>query len=229
MSERMTYEQQYPFFWLDETVETTLNPARNNLKNLPLPLLQNIREQLPAEISRVSTFIKSQAFCLYENEQLKVAAGHYDLAVQLLLRQAQQNLSHYPKSGPLRQTGQLILQGLQELARCVYSRYPGFLPQPATSNGDGQDKPGGLLEKVLCALSADQLGILLRAASDVGILVGRSFRKVCSAVAPYLSTSWKTDIAPDTLRSHAGRPEFRDKEIAIEFLQQMIEKIRGYR
>jgi hypothetical protein len=229
MSERKDERAKYPFYWLDEIVETTLNPAKQTLKNLPDETLKAISERLAGEFAEITSRLKTQAFCLYCSDHIKVVAGHYDQAVRLLQKQAALNVSQYPKTGLLRQTGELILEGLAELSNCLYSRYPAYLPETSPPSDNGDDWSPGLLTKILCALSADQLGILLRAATDAGLLVGRSFRKVCKAVAPYLSTPWKTDIKPDTLRSHGTRPEVRDKEVAIAFLEKMIIKIRGYR
>jgi hypothetical protein len=218
----------YPFYWLDEIVEVTLNPARTDPGQVQAGILKTIRERLPSEIATITVCLKSQAFALYSNEQIKAVAGHYDQAVGVLQKQAAANLDRYPKTGLLRHTGQLILQGLAELEQCLYNRYSAYLPEPSNAEGAEMLSPG-LIGKIRFTLSADQLGIVLRAATDAGILVGRSFRKICKAVAPFVSTPWKTDIAPDTLRSHASRPESRDKEIAIDFLEKMIVKIRGYR
>ncbi|MES2378416.1 MAG: hypothetical protein V4553_17620 [Bacteroidota bacterium] len=226
MSERSTNENNYPFYWLDEVIEVTLNPDKNQPDTISLEELCAIRERLPEEINRINSCLKNQAFWLYCSDQIKVAAGHYDLAVRVLQKQAIVNLSSYPESGPLRQLGELVLEGLTELSQYLYKRYFAYLPPPAENDDVLMPDPVG---KVLCALSADQLGILLRAATDVGILISDSFRKVCKAVAPFLSTPWKTDIKADTLRSHGSRPETRDREIAIGFLEKMIEKIKGYR
>lgn len=229
MRERTYEKQSYPFFWLDEIVEVTLNPAKTNLKNLSQELLNAICLRLPDELARVTACMKTQAFYLYCGDHIRVVAGHYDQSLRLLQQQAATNLDNYPRKGLLRQTGELILNGLSELSRCLYKRYPTYLPPPETSAGSQHAEKSGFLSKVLCALSADQLGILLRAAGDAGILIGRSFRKVCKAFAPFLSTPWKTEIKPDTLRSHGSRPELHDKEVAIAFLEKMIEKIKGYR
>lgn len=229
MSKRSTNENNYPFYWLDELVEVSLNPEKHDPANIKPAELQQIRQRLPYEFSRITTDLKNQAFSLYCADHVKVVAGHYDQALRILQKQAAANLRRYPKSGLLRQTGERIIEGLNELSQCLYNRYPSYLPEPAPPS---EEEPGWspvLLRKVLCALSADQAGIILRAATDAGILIGRSFRKVCKAIAPYLSTPWKEDILAETMRSHATRPEARDKEVAIAFLEKMIDKIRGYR
>jgi hypothetical protein len=229
MSELITYENSYPFSWLDEVIEITLNPERSNLKQIKTEVFEHIQTQLPDEISRVIQGIKIQAFSLYSNEQVKVVAGHYDQSIQILQRQALSNQQHYPQKGMLCKTGQSILAALDTLSNNIHNRYSTYLPEAPTGERAKGQKTETLLDKILCALSADQIGIILRAAFDVKLILGNSFRKVCKAIAPYLSTRWKTDISWDSIRSNSGRPELRDKEIAIQTLEKMIEKIRGYR
>jgi hypothetical protein len=222
MSNGINIENTYPFYWLDEVVEVTLNPAKTSLKSLNTEILKRICERLPDEIGTITARLKNQSFCLYSSDHIRVVAGQYDQAVHLLELQAENNLKQYPKAGLLRQTGQLILDELRELARGLRKRYQSYLP-------DRKPKPETDSDASTGFLSADQLGILLRAAADTGILVGRSFRKVCKAFAPYLATPWRQDIQPETMRSHAGRPETTDKEIAIALLEKMISRIRAYR
>lgn len=226
MSDCKDERQSYPFFWLDEIVETILNPATHNVTDLPDELLHAIRARLPAEFGEIASRLKMQAFCLYQSEQVKVVAGHYNQAVRLLQQQATANLSQYPGEGLLRQTGEQIVDGLNELAKCLYRRYAAYV-QVSAEIPEKLPLLTNLPDKVLCALSADQIGILLKSAFDAKLILGKSFRKVCQAIAPFLSTPWKTDISWDTIRSIAGRAEQRDKEIAIAFLEKMTEKIRG--
>ncbi len=229
MSERTNYESSYPFSWLDEVIEITLNPEKSNLKQIKNETLADIQAKLPEEIARVIRSVKGQAFSLYSNEQVKVVAGHYDQSIRVLQRQAAYNDRYYPKTGALFKTGQLLLHSLDDLSRNIHIRYGTYLPQVPVSEPDESRVTETFIDKVLCALSADQIGIILRSAYDVKMIIGKSFRKVCQAIAPYLSTRWKIDISWDTVRSSSGRPEVRDKEIAIQTLEKMIDKIKGYR
>ena len=229
MRERAANEQDYPFYWLDEVIEVILNPERTNLKELKTEQLEQIKARLPIEINTIIHRIKSQAFSLYCIDQVKVVAGHYDLSVRVLQKQAQSNLENYPKSGPLYKTGQLIRAGLEELSNSLHHRYSTYLPTVTPDDKEENPTFQNLLTKVLCAFSADQLGIILRAAFDVKLIIGNSFRKVCKAIAPYLSTPWKKEISWDSVRSNSGRPEKRDLDIVIQTLEKMIEKIKGYR
>jgi hypothetical protein len=83
-------------------------------------------------------------------------------------------------------------------------------------------------ESVLCDLSGDQIGLILRAANDVQILLSPSVNKLFKTIVPYLSTSRRKTIHPDSTRSSSYNPEERDKEIVIGKLQQMISRIREF-
>lgn len=124
-----------------------------------------------------------QAFCLYCNEQLKAVSGHYDLTFKLLQQQANANLQQYPRSESLRQLGLMILNRLNE---SVHSRYKPFSPEDVAPEHIDALK-SGFIDKVLCGLSADQLGIVLKSAFDVKLILGKSLRKV-QGLAPLLST-----------------------------------------
>lgn len=229
MSERITDEQSYPFYWLDEVIEITLNPERSDLKHIKNEILENIQAKLPDEINKIIQCVKNQAFFLYSNEQVRVVAGHYDLSIRVLLRQALSNQQHYPKTGSLHKTGQSILAALDYLSANFHNRYSTYLPEGSPTHIAENQKTENILNNILCALSADQIGIVLRSAFDVKIIVGNSFRKVCKAIAPYLSTPWKKNLSWDSIRSNSGRPELRDKEVVIQLLEKMIERIKGYR
>ena len=224
MSKRLIEENTYPFYWLDELAETTLNPEKNDVAALKPPELSAIRERLPGEFSRITSALKNQAFCLYSYDALKVVARHYDQAIRLLHNQAQINLARYPRKGPLRETGQLLLDNLHELSLRVNQRYNDYL----SDKPDGKPKGNGLL-KILCRLSVDQIGLILRAADDVKLIVSRSLSMVYKTIVPYLSTDKKEHISWDSMRSSTYHPDEPDKEAAIAALESMIRKIREYR
>lgn len=82
--------------------------------------------------------------------------------------------------------------------------------------------------KLLCSLSEDQLGIVLKAADDLKIIISRSLSNVFNQIVPYLSTPYKEKLSADSMRSHTYSIEERDKQIVIEILQKMIDKIKEY-
>jgi len=85
-----------------------------------------------------------------------------------------------------------------------------------------------VLQKVSVQLSSDQIGIILRAADELRILVARSLSQVFNTIVPHLSTSNRDNPSPKGMRTQAYVAEERDKAIAIETLQRIINKIKEY-
>ena len=83
-------------------------------------------------------------------------------------------------------------------------------------------------QKITCMLSSDQIGLILRAASQQRILVAKSMSEVFKAIVPYLSTPAKEDLSCDGMRSKSYVAEERDKKIAIDVLEQVIAKIKEF-
>lgn len=85
-----------------------------------------------------------------------------------------------------------------------------------------------VLQKVLVKLSSDQAGLILRAADDLRILVARSLSEVFKTIVPHLSTLNRPNPSYKGMRTQAYVAEERDKEIAIETLERIINKIKEY-
>lgn len=83
-------------------------------------------------------------------------------------------------------------------------------------------------QKIRAKLSIDQMALILRAADDTRVIVARSLSSIFKNIAPFLSTDQKENISFDSMRSKSYSAELRDKEIAIQTLQQLIEKIKEY-
>jgi hypothetical protein len=223
MSKSIIEEQRYPFHWLDELAEVTLNPEKNNVEAFRPPELAAIRERLPEEFSRISATLKNQAFSLYSGDQVKIVAGHYDQAIRLLQQQVQINLAQYPASGLLRETSQQLLDLLHELYQSVHQRYQTYLSEPPPA-----DPASVGLFKVLCRLSVDQIAIILKAADDLKLVVARSFSQVLKSIVPFLSTERFKNFSWKSARSSTYKMETSDKAVAIETLEALISKIREY-
>jgi len=222
MRKRLEIEKQYPFEWLDTLAEITLNPEKNDVVALESQELKTIRERLSEEFSRITATLKNQAFSLYSNEKVKVVASHYDQAVRLLRQQIQINLAQYPEKGSLRDTGQQLLDHLNEFHQSFHQRYQTYT-EPPSNNPESQ-----ALFKVLCRLSVDQIAIILKAADDIKLVVTRSFSQVLKSIVPFLSTERFKDFSWKSARSSTYKMEDGDKTIAIESLEALISKIREY-
>jgi len=136
------------------------------------------------------------------------------------------------------------LQQLPEIPNLIYNKnYPGikdYLSEYLSNemrhleqkiNGfkplDGKE-PAVPPFKVLCTLSTDQIGLILRAADESRILIARSLNSVFRAIVPFLSTQKKTDPSWKSMRTKSYEGEQRDKDIAIDALQEMIKRIKEY-
>lgn len=94
---------------------------------------------------------------------------------------------------------------------------------PALSKPDIKES-----DKITCQLSTDQTALILRASQELNILVSKSMNHLFKKIVPFLSTANKSSLSYDSMRSKAYSIEERDKEIAIETLENIIKKIRNY-
>lgn len=83
-------------------------------------------------------------------------------------------------------------------------------------------------ERVVCQLSTDQTALILRASSELEILISKSMNHLFKTIVPFLSTPNKDILSYDSMRSKAYSAEDRDKEVAIATLEKMIKKIKEY-
>ena len=91
-----------------------------------------------------------------------------------------------------------------------------------------KSKKEQIKQKIRSVLSVDQLALILRAADDTKVIVARSLNSVFKTIVPYLSTPYQDEISYDSMRSKSYSVETRDKEIVMQALQQMIQKIKEY-
>lgn len=84
------------------------------------------------------------------------------------------------------------------------------------------------VQKVLCILSVDQMAIVLRCVDDLKIIMSRSLNALFKSIVPFLSTPYQENISYDSMRSKSYAIETRDKEVVIQTLEQMINKIMEY-
>ncbi|WP_433780490.1 hypothetical protein [Flavobacterium anhuiense] len=82
--------------------------------------------------------------------------------------------------------------------------------------------------KLECALSGDQIGLILRATDEARIIKAKSMNYIFKSIVPYLSTPVKRNLSYQSVRSKSYNAEERDKEIAIESLEKIIRKIKTY-
>src|SRR5690606_35449103 len=94
---------------------------------------------------------------------------------------------------------------------------------PANKQSTAKEK-----QKVLCMLSTDQIGLILRASDELRVLVAKSMSQVFKTIVPHLSTPHREELSYDGMRSKSYVAEERDKQIAIQTLERIMKKIKEY-
>jgi len=91
-----------------------------------------------------------------------------------------------------------------------------------------QSEMESLESKVICNLSVDQLSLILRALFELNVLTAKSLSELFKILVRYLATPNTDNISWENMcrRSYAG--ENRDKQISIETLRRLAEKIEAY-
>ena len=229
MGRRLAYKHIYPFAWLDEAVGITLDPDKEFVHQLQIEELERLQEKVNLETWEVFRYLKAETFYIFSHKKMKTIVQKYNRELLLLKQQAAGNLEKYPHSHLLKITGDLVVKNLNELSTAIEKWYPEYLPEQINNSGDKLKLPDKDPFKIICELSVDQMGIMLKAADDIKLIVSRSLSMVFKSIVPYLSTSKKKELSWDSMRSNSYHPEERDKEVAIVALEKMIGKIKAYK
>jgi len=221
----------YPFDWLDEIIETSLNPENAPLSPVRLEELSNWQQQLRSETSNIWKNLKSQVFSLRSQKKLTAMLARYEESLDELKRQAMINMSAYPEDDPLNTfCGQVLseLGQLQTQFRRRYARYLTAGPNHPHMRPSRPVQENETLYKVTCRLSVDQIAIILKAADDTRLLTARSFSLVLRSITPFLSTERMPNFSWKSARSSTMKMEEKDKQVAAAALEQLIKQIRAY-
>ena len=225
---RLSNDNIYPFAWLDEVVEITLNPDKTPVNDLQVRQMNLLQAKFKTEVHQVLGNLKTRTFFLLSAKKMKTIIGHFVSTLKLLQLQAAANLAAYPENNLLQATGEMVIMELEELNNQIRKRYASYLPAPAETHKGKTPTNSTVLFKVHCQLSVDQIGIILRAADDIKLIISNSISLIFRSIVPFLSTKNRSDISWKSMRSSTYHPEQRDKEIAIETLEKLISKIREY-
>lgn len=76
--------------------------------------------------------------------------------------------------------------------------------------------------------SADQLAILLRLLDEERVVNARSLSQVFQSIVPHLSTAYRKDLSPSSVRVKSYHPEEGDKQRVIQILQGMVRRAMNY-
>lgn len=214
-------QPQYPFAKLDDLVEVRLNPlAGADFEYIAKEDFAQIKTHFISECDYVWTNLKILVFGLLSEEKIKIAIGQHLLIITHLKTQIRANLSGPGGSSYPDFDYSVLVEQLDRLESLIRGRYAVYCT----------GSPSEIIRyKILCSLSVDQIGLILKAADDTGLIQARSLSQVFKSIVPFFSTSNKTDISFDSMRSSTYHPEASDKEKAIAALERMIGKIRDYR
>jgi hypothetical protein len=219
-------EIYYPFDWMDEAIEITLNPQVSEVDKIPAEQLTRLRQRFEQESAFIWRDLKNSTFALPTPEQLSVIVRLHDTAVKLLLDQAQENAKSYTPYEMLMSTGNEIIAILETLKWRLSLRYAAFLQEPVKDKGLVREFTGK--PKLTCTLTVDQIGLILKAADESRLILSSSLSMIFKTLVPYLATEFKDNLSWDSMRSNAYHPEKRDKEAAIAALGKLIRNIEAY-
>ena len=82
--------------------------------------------------------------------------------------------------------------------------------------------------KVLIDLSADQIGLIIRAADEARILIAKSLSIVFETIVPNISTPNKENPSWKNMRARTYNPERREVALSVDALEKMIAIIKKY-
>ncbi|HEY4195367.1 MAG TPA: hypothetical protein VGM63_07520 [Mucilaginibacter sp.] len=217
----------YPYAWLDEVVEITLNPEKTNVSDIAVQQLQVIEDKFDKELQAVLKNLKANTFYLFSSKKIRATVIHYHDSLLLLEKQAMMNLAGYPNDHPLAATGENIIFHIQSMSAAFNKRYGKYITA-STAERNPAMQHSTVISKLLCKLSVDQIGIILKAADDTKIIVASSLSVIFRYIVPYLSTDHTKNISWTSMRKSTYRMEETDKEIAIATLEKLILKIKNY-
>ena len=224
--ERFT-KQAYPYAWLDEVVEITLNPEKTKVTQLQFRQLETIESKFDQELQGVLKDLKISTFCLFSAKKIKAVVSQYYDSLMLLERQAIQNLAGYPDDHPLTATGENIIFYIQNMGVAFKRRYGKYINSAISETGVTPTQ-NAVISKLLCKLSADQIGVILKAADDTKVLLASSLSVVFRSIVPFLSTDKIKNLSWDSMRKRTYHIEQIDKDVAIATLEKLILQIREY-
>lgn len=224
--------QAYLLEWMDLTVTSTLNPNKTDLTMITPIQSRAIIEKANEQTFLIQSQFTVQVFSLTKEKQIKILVGNYYSSLLFLLDKIREinNRNDFDRDN-LEEVTATLISCLDELITFIESRFANYLADPSqiikskTNSLSVIDSPSG---KVLCKLSTDQTALILRASDELKILISKSMNHLFKTIVPFLSTSNKTDLSYNAMRSKAYAAEERDKEIAIETLERMIKQIKEY-
>jgi hypothetical protein len=219
-------KQGYPYAWLDEVIEVILNPEKTNVTALQINELELIENKFDQELREVLKVLKASTFYLFSSKKIRATVTQYYDSLLILERQALDNLANYPTDHPLIAVGENLIVYIQNTRAAFTKRYGEYIIDITRSPASAENIV--IKHKVLCKLSVDQLGIILKAADDTKLIIATSLSVIFRSLVPFLSTGKSKNISWSSMRKSTYHMETADKEIAIAALEALILKIKDF-
>lgn len=217
----MPMKAPYPLFWLEKLTSTTYNPFSTEFrKGLELEKADELSEDIQKEQVKILDDIRNIYFAgadLIVKDQIR----RYYASLKKMSMQVSQYQVEISGNEP---GVSIVYKALQECIGNVTESMEEDYGEEILGNPKKQLEPGS----VLINLNTDQIALLLRAATESGLLHTLSMSAVFRNVIPHISTPDKKQISWNTTRTKAYEAEDRNIEIAISALEGMLKKLKTY-
>lgn len=222
--------KNYPIHWLDNFINSTIDPQTNSKDALLNVCSDNTIKQIKKEVSSVKTKIKSRIFSMTKENQVQLYVINHYRSFEVLISQ----IEHYKEfkiyqNPVLSDFLNIVHQEIIGLQSFIELWYPEIINNTQTmAKEPTRFYSKKFPDKIKCNLTGNQIALILRAADESKFLEARSMRSVFKAVVPHLSNSRGRNLSYDSLRLKAYSITDKDKEIAIRKLNSLIKKIEKY-
>lgn len=217
----------YPFSWFDDLLEIQTNPQSIYFQ-VPTPnQLSKWAAESNMEMAHIYRVLREQTFGLHATSEIRPIVEQYLEAIEFHISQIQFNVTLLDLHPDISQFLLKLYGQLSDLTSRVVHRYSKYLPELRREKLVAKKQP--IDAKLTCTLSADQIGIILKAADDTKLVLAPSLSKVYQIIIPFLSTTQRTELSWKSVRSNSYHPEEVDKDAAIAALEALIRTVRTYR
>jgi hypothetical protein len=217
----------YPFSWFDDLLETQTNPQSIYFEIPAAGEISTWVAEANIEIAHIYRVLREQTFGLHAPSEIRPVIEQYLEAIDFHITQIQFNVTLLDLQPEISEFLLKLYQLLSNLTSRIIHRYNKYLPEHRREKQTVKKK--SLDAKLTCTLSADQIGVILKAADDTKIVLAPSLSKVYQIIIPFLSTTQRTELSWKSVRSNSYHPEQVDKDAAITSLEALIQTIRSYR
>ncbi|MBL4675676.1 MAG: hypothetical protein JKY70_05655 [Mucilaginibacter sp.] len=212
----------YPFGRLDLIIANLANLPLNN--RLTTKDSEKLDSAVKAELNQIYFRLKSEIFRRHYLNDSKDIIRAYLTNINYLAVNAQKLMATDWENKQLGKIIRPLLEGLEALRDEISTRFVSV----EVNNGNSAKPTSRQVFKILCHLSVDQIGLLLKAADEIQLISARSFSQVLQTIVPYLSTEKMENFSWNSARSSTYKMENIDIGVVLKVLESLAAKIRSY-